>query len=110
MNSFNFNKNVFKWNNGKKNGNLKKMAIVSIVFFMVLSAVPIMAAEPTVNITFDFVDQYGDSISAVNERVYVDSHGWFEHGDSLTVDTNTVIYCRAYYQQNRFIEAGSRDS
>ncbi|WP_455392136.1 LamG domain-containing protein [[Eubacterium] cellulosolvens] len=86
----------------KKNKRTQKLVIVLVATFMALSAIPVMAAEPTVDITFNFVDQYGATITTPvatgAERVYVDGYGYYSNGQTLTVLKDEVIYYRAYFQ------------
>jgi len=77
----------------------KKLAIILVEIILLISIIPVMAADSTVQITINLVDQYGIDITAIDEKVYIDNYGWFEDGDILTVDTNEVIYYRAYFQQ-----------
>jgi PKD repeat protein len=77
----------------------KQLAIILVEVILLVSLIPAMSAEPNVQITLNIVDQFGNSITTTNERVFIDNYGWFQDGDMLTVESDEVIYYRAYYSQ-----------
>ena len=50
-------------------------------------------------VTFNFVDQFGPIGGAGTQRVYVDYHGWMNHGDTIVLMESDTISYRAYYSQ-----------
>jgi PKD repeat protein len=77
----------------------KQLAIILVEVILLVSLIPVMSAEPNVQITLNIVDQYGNSITASDEKIFIDNYGWFQDGDMLTVESNEVIYYRGYYSQ-----------
>ncbi len=86
----------------KMNRNLKttitKLVIVGMILFLIMSAVPMMTANSSVDVTINFKDQTGD-FAPINEKVYIYGHGWKTDGETINVEEGKTIYYRAYYKQ-----------